>query len=153
MGQEQHDVFTRRQARLNMLESVDQDRKDSAQDKTWSTTTRLGTPAKRSSTETLTDAKQHDDDISSSAGSSPSLGLHRLFMDEDNGAVAKENTSDAEAAGSRLMSLFKTTLQVTRPPPLRFRPSIHRPANERRKNYPPPAGCWENTPPADFSQY
>ncbi|KAL1643013.1 hypothetical protein SLS61_009401 [Didymella pomorum] len=61
--QEQHDVFTRRQARLNMSESVDQDRRDSAQDKTWSTTKWLGRPAKGSSARTSMNAGQHDNEL------------------------------------------------------------------------------------------
>lgn len=136
-----------------MLESVDQDRKYSAQDKTWSTSTWLEMPAQQSSPETFTGAKQHDDNVSSGAGSSSSLALYRLFTDEDKVAVAEKVTSDAEAASSRQRSLFKTRQQVSRRPPIRLRPSIHSHANKRRKKYPPPASCSANIPPADFSEY
>lgn len=81
--QDQHNAFTRRQARLNMLESVDQDRKDSAQDKKRFNSECLGRSAKRSSPETSTYAEQHNDGIASGAVSSSSLGLNGLFMAQD----------------------------------------------------------------------
>ena len=138
--QEQHDVFTRRQARLNRLESVEQDRKDSAQYKTWVTTSWLGRPAKGSSVRTSTTASQHDNEPSTSVDSPSEPGSDCLPIDKGKGPADEEAFADVETSGLPAnvpiqgSSNRVRVIKVTRPPRLRHHASALEYANELREN-------------------
>ncbi|KAF3037605.1 hypothetical protein E8E12_001527 [Didymella heteroderae] len=77
---EQHDALTRRQARLNVLESVHQDRKDSTQDKTWSNIKGRESTMKESSPDaeaagSSSNGPFEDDSNSAQATMGPSSGI------------------------------------------------------------------------------
>ncbi|KAJ4330203.1 hypothetical protein N0V87_010207 [Didymella glomerata] len=133
--QEQHEVITRRQARLNMLESVHQDRKDSAQDRTWSNTKWLGRPA-----------KEYNGRVPAAEEARP-----------DAEASGLSTNAPVRDCSNRVK-----VIKATRPPPLRQRPSIQEHASELRKslraridelrkNMDPPPGPWK-APPLDISK-
>jgi hypothetical protein len=128
--QEQHEVITRRQARLNMLESVHQDRKDSAQDRTW-----LGRPA-----------KEYNGKVPAAEEARP-----------DAEASGLSTNAPVRDCSNRVKVIKATRPPPLRQRPSiqehasELRKSLRARIDELRKNMDPPPGPWK-APPLDISK-
>jgi hypothetical protein len=101
---EQHDALTRRHARLTMLESIEQDRKDSAQDEKRSEAKRLGKSVEEPVPDGFTVPENHYNEFVPGEGSSsmPRLGLLPDLPDESENLESKESTQDTVFLASSL---------------------------------------------------